>query len=172
MHDYSYKRHASSDRLDQRLGNLSARERRDLVPDLPLGHGVHQVSLKHPTFGYPRAPGTRRFISLVDRQGLRDGVSPRMSRSMVLHYAHSGTSAHLLCFEPDNDLSDLCLSLRVDDPVPRMYDPRGRKVLVHRPFDLGSSARSRRGSGRCSGLGVFERGTLGVFFELFHVPAT
>jgi hypothetical protein len=72
MHDYSYKRHASSDRLDQRLGNLSARERRDLVPDLPLGHGVHQVSLKHPTFGYPRAPGTRRFISLMDRQGLRD----------------------------------------------------------------------------------------------------
>lgn len=89
MHNYSYKRHASFDRLDQRLGNLSARERRDLVPDLPLGHGVHQVSLKHPTFGYPRAPGTRRFISLMDRQGLRDDVSPRMSRSMVLHYAHS-----------------------------------------------------------------------------------
>jgi hypothetical protein len=75
MHDYSYKRHASSDRLDQRLGNLSACERRDLVPDLPLGHGVHQVSLKYPTFGYPRAPGTRRFISLVDGQGLRDDNS-------------------------------------------------------------------------------------------------
>ena len=75
MHDYSYKRHASSDRLDQRLGNLSACERRNLVPDLPFGHGVHQVPLKHPTFGYPRAPGGRRLISLMDRQGLRDDVS-------------------------------------------------------------------------------------------------
>jgi hypothetical protein len=172
MHDYSYKRHASSDRLDQRLGNLSARERRDLVPDLPFGHGVHQVSLKHPTFGYPRAPGTRRFISLVDRQGLRDGVSPRMSRSIPLDSVHSSTSTHLLRLEPDNDLSDLCLSLRVDDPIPRVYNPRGRKVLVHRPFDLGSSVRSGGRSGRCSGLGVFECGTFGVFFELLHIAAT
>ena len=70
MFDYDYS--ARSRRLDQGLGDLTSGERSDLVPDLPFRHGVHEVSLKHPTLGYPRTPGRGRFIALMYRQGLRD----------------------------------------------------------------------------------------------------
>lgn len=60
-------------RLDQRVGNFSPGERRDLVPDLPLRPRVREVPLKHPIIRYPGTPCGGRFVPLMDRQGLYTG---------------------------------------------------------------------------------------------------